>query len=634
MKKLMTFAVSALCAEVVSAATYYVSPDGSGEAFTRDKPGALQDAFDKVTATYAAYAKGGGPKSFDAGDVVILKKGLYDFSTSEGVKPTFGAGNSYGYVSANWLTIRADDDCEKPADVTILGGGEKKSVRALSLNGRIRVAGICFTNCAAVGGLGGAVYCNNAVAGKQTSVLMPSFTNCEFRCCTAAQGGAIYWNNTALNEATVGCVFEGNSSTSYGGAIRINSQSILLRSCSFAGNSGKGVVWAGSDTGSRGGGSVYNCGFTNNVCTGAVVGNGGSTLTVTNCTFCGNSCGTCVSSSPVVRHCDFRFNKGTNTGGACVSYASSASDCGFYCNTNAMPTGTYDAYGTIFISQSGIVSNCWFTGNRVTGGRYKVGTAGGGCSFYNCGFTNNATGTYGGAICGNNKNASYKAVRCSFIGNNGGSQAGIAWNGGRLVDCVCVSNTAQNNASGGFAAATNCLFFANYSSLKTGTGCSFARLVNCTVAGDRSPRGFLGASATAYNTLFYSNSGGDIGDGTATTGKSAWVTNCVLTGGYYTGMVNNMSLNGAENIKATLAFLRENCGCVTTTSRLLFNNLDNPDTGFRPFRKSSTTDAGMNVGLDEKSGDLAGNPRIRGKAIDIGCYECQELPPGLTILLR
>ena len=42
----------------------------------------------------------------------------------------------------------------------------------------------------------------------------------------------------------------------------------------------------------------------------------------------------------------------------------------------------------------------------------------------------------------------------------------------------------------------------------------------------------------------------------------------------------------------------------------------------------------MNVGLDEKSGDLAGNPRIRGKAIDIGCYECQELPPGLTILLR
>ena len=191
MKKLMTIAVSALCAEVVSAATYYVSPDGSGEAFTRDKPGALQDAFDKVTATYAAYAKGGGPKSFDAGDVVILKKGLYDFSTSEGVMPTFGAGNSYGYVSANWLTIRADDDCEKPADVTILGGGEKKSVRALSLNGRIRVAGICFTNCAAVGGLGGAVYCNNAVAGKQTSVLMPSFTNCEFRCCTAAGRRAV-----------------------------------------------------------------------------------------------------------------------------------------------------------------------------------------------------------------------------------------------------------------------------------------------------------------------------------------------------------------------------------------------------------------------------------------------------------
>ena len=121
----MTIAVSALCAEVVSAATYYVSPDGSGEAFTRDKPGALQDAFDKVTATYAAYAKGGAPKSFDAGDVVILKKGLYDFSTSEGVTPTFGAGNSYGYVSANWLTIRADDDCEKPADVTILGGGER-----------------------------------------------------------------------------------------------------------------------------------------------------------------------------------------------------------------------------------------------------------------------------------------------------------------------------------------------------------------------------------------------------------------------------------------------------------------------------------------------------------------------------
>ena len=618
LRVIIAVATGCMMSSAFALTTYYVSPDGSGDAFTYDNPGVLQDALDAVTANYASFAKDKVPTSYEAGYEVILKKGTYDFSASEGVTPGFGSGKACAAVSAHWVVIRAEDGA-KPSEVTLLGGGEETDMRGFSLRGRIRVVGLCITNCV-TSGYGGAVYCNNSAPGQVTYVYMPSFSNCEFRCCSATQGGAVYWGNTAMNEDTVGCVFENNSATDFGAAIRIDTakDALRIRRCAFVGNQGgRGIVWAGSDASANGGGFAEDCGFTNNVCTLAVLGNGGQATTATRCNFVGNQAGTCLSWGGVARDCQFIRNSGSNTGGACLS-GGSAYDCGFLCNTNAMPSGTYDAYGLV-IQDAKVVSNCWFTGNCATGGRYKKGGAAGGAGMLavDCAFTNNVADGGGGVLCSNAGGKPFTALRCSFVGNSGG----IASSGGSLVNCVCISNTAWENVCGGYSVATNCLFFGNRCSGPSATAATWTRFINCTIAKNYPGRGFLGAHALAINTFFYQNSNGDMGDGTGAAGASAWVSNCVFTSGYYTGAINNRSMNGPAAIAETLAFLKENCGCVTSLDGLKFNDLTNPDIGFRPLKGSSTQDAGQDVGFGEKSRDLAGAKRVCGEAVDIGCYE-------------
>ncbi len=39
-------------------------------------------------------------------------------------------------------------------------------------------------------------------------------------------------------------------------------------------------------------------------------------------------------------------------------------------------------------------------------------------------------------------------------------------------------------------------------------------------------------------------------------------------------------------------------------------------------------------GMTSANFDLDGCPRVHGKAIDAGCFECQDFPPGLSVLIR
>lgn len=54
---------------------------------------------------------------------------------------------------------------------------------------------------------------------------------------------------------------------------------------------------------------------------------------------------------------------------------------------------------------------------------------------------------------------------------------------------------------------------------------------------------------------------------------------------------------------------------------------------YAPDASSLLRNAGVEIPRFADGVDLAGNPRVHGREIDIGCYECQTAP-GLTIFVR
>ena len=62
----------------------------------------------------------------------------------------------------------------------------------------------------------------------------------------------------------------------------------------------------------------------------------------------------------------------------------------------------------------------------------------------------------------------------------------------------------------------------------------------------------------------------------------------------------------------------------------MFRNYANGD--YRPKTRGALYDRGIDM-LVDVSFDLAGKPRVFGKAIDIGCYESQ-MKGGFSIVIR
>nr|MCR5838408.1 hypothetical protein [Kiritimatiellia bacterium] len=54
---------------------------------------------------------------------------------------------------------------------------------------------------------------------------------------------------------------------------------------------------------------------------------------------------------------------------------------------------------------------------------------------------------------------------------------------------------------------------------------------------------------------------------------------------------------------------------------------------YRPASGGLLVDTGAEVQGFASLVDLGGNPRVVGKHIDVGCYECQSVP-GLMIFVR
>ncbi len=322
--------------------------------------------------------------------------------------------------------------------------------------------------------------------------------------------------------------------------------------------------------------------------------------------------------------------------------------------------------------------------NEAGGAGTSRSTRTSGCRLIDCVVSNNlATGNsaYGGGV--GSGRAGHWIEHCTLIGNRVvGSKPGNAASGGtifcdrfaRIYDCVLTNNTCGTSASSAGIGCGNCAIVSNCTVIASG-GISVggdvqnsitqpSEIVGCYMDGCGTTQGACsgGANASVRNCFMtgYAGDGGAIASPAnsclfenctivrnyrgARVGASACVpfVNCVFDNRYTSGS-QDISVPGTHsNVGATLTncwfyaknrieTFMPNTNCVFT-SNPRFVDMENGD--YHLTRKSPLRDAGLDRDWMTNAVDLDGNPRVFGKAVDIGCYENQELKQGLILLLR
>jgi parallel beta-helix repeat protein len=312
----------------------------------------------------------------------------------------------------------------------------------------------------------------------------------------------------------------------------------------------------------------------------------GSSPTITNCTFSGNSayngCGMYnSSSSPTITNCTFNGNSASYSGGGMYNYRSSSSptitNCTFSDNSalygggilnsdHSNPTLTNCAFSGNIASRSGggmynnnsspAVTNCTFTGNSVSpGGDYYGG--GGICNYTssptitNCTFSGNSSTDRGGGIL--NSSSSPTLTDCTFSGNSAYVGGGIYNDSGSpaVTNCSFSDNDASYSGGGMYnysssPTITNCTFTGNSASEEGGgmfsRSSSSPKITDCTFSGNSASYGGgvfnlnIGSNPTITNCTFSSNSATDGGGIFNSSGSSLALANCILWGNTATGM--------------------------------------------------------------------------------------------------
>lgn len=165
--------------------------------------------------------------------------------------------------------------------------------------------------------------------------------------------------------------------------------------------------------------------------------------------------------------------------------------------------------------------------------------------------------------------------------------------------------------------------------VRYGGGNDNTRMENCTIAGNTVEGSLPDDSAalfcTSWHVLFYNN----IFAGNVETGKSGKCTSVKLdtNGGSNYKYMNNITDDVLIGGSAT-----KSVGNKVAQAQDLFRNAAGGNYTLK------TGCAGCNAGTANglarlPSVDLAGNPRVFGKAIDVGCYECQR-NTGLVVLVQ
>ena len=328
------------------------------------------------------------------------------------------------------------------------------------------------------------------------------------------------------------------------------------------------------------------------------------------------------STNSIVRYCTFLKNTATQNGGAAYSPSTNLfENCFFYGNN---VTAANSGGGALFYDHctylDTIAVNCHFYSNEcsvtatpATSMRYGGGavSCGSNCAFYHCTFFHNHSNNAGGAVYFGNGNQFHY---CMFIGNAGG--LGGALYGGAassllVSNCLLANNEAAQNGGAIYTTGSSC------------------RSVNSTFVNHKATDNTIihGSSGfTFFNSISWNN-------GTDPDNLFNDDINCQYAA------VEGVFMNGEGNINMTTAdFQFQNP--VTWTgwtddpdelAALLAADYTLADGSL--CRNAGSTNILSLSGYHFPETDLAGNPRINGAQIDIGCYEiqCDETPITYTI---
>jgi predicted outer membrane repeat protein len=318
--------------------------------------------------------------------------------------------------------------------------------------------------------------------------------------------------------------------------------------------------------------SLDNCTFINNSDeTGGAISSVFSALTLTDCTFSGNTAddqggalwadhGTLTAT-----RCVFHDNHGGSGGGACVRGPATFVDCQFNYNTSATLGGGLSASNPLVLTNSSFAGNSavsggglylrdgdtnWSTQATVSGCDFTTNTANAGGGLYlhwvhphapfkptviDCRFTGNAAAMHhGGGIA--NHDGSPRIIDCAFMGNTAVQGGGAICSTNELHDVYCTLIGCDFRANVGeygggvynystlpssliaHASLTNCSFIHNWGLFTAGGlfnfGVASATVTNCTFTAN-----------VGYNDGYYNGGGGIVN-----TNSVATVNNCILWG--------------------------------------------------------------------------------------------------------
>ena len=633
-----------LLSGTVQSATYYVKPDGDDSKDGKSWANAL-----------ATPNKGFAKVNSSKGSTLIISNGIYQL--------TGAIGCTGGADEANRTVVKGFSG--NPDDVIFDAHGESEGLRLASY---ITISGITVSNgvnnvdgtkCPA----GGIRFANNSGSGADYEIIV---TNCVVTCCTNIFPDGMHGAAVALygHNLMVDSVVRNNTSINANGAgvIMVNRTSDLkgppkMLRCRIEGNSsaksGGGVYVSGNinaDSGKSAGGAVVeieDCEIIGN--TAAVTGAGIFCpgyfhQRITGCIISNN---TATSNGG-----GLRFEKGSatlvnslvadnaanNGAGADIVPTASSPDVAIatlYC-TNTMfkqNEASRDSGGAVRIYQYGraFFDDCRFEGNKVVyngngddsgGGAVWLANQGshatnpcGYCSVSNCVFGGNVSGGRGGALgCTWNTNFCGAVVNCIFTNNQSRLQGGG----------LCIREAVANPNP---AIIRNCLFAFNETTGTSGDTngggvCLVTRsnlvVENCTIV-----------SNNIRTTASSIKSGGI---------HHRWggtLKNCIVA-------FNTKNVQPEDSSWADLSnsYYKNCCGWPMVSKFTTANGCINLDPKFTDAANGDFTlsdgspcrDAGAYADWMATARDLAGNKRVRGKSVDIGCYEGPAV--GLIMLLR
>ena len=375
-----------------------------------------------------------------------------------------------------------------------------------------------------------------------------------------------------------GFAITGGSGTGFplprGGGMYNSGSSPTVINCTFTGNSafGGGGMWnGGSDP------TLSNCTFSGNTAMagGAGMENYDSSPTVTNCTFTGNlAVGSFVgpdggggmfnsnNSNPALINCTFSGNTAGDRGGGVR-------------NVNSSPT----------------VTDCTFIANAAAFGGGMANTFSS-PTVTNCTFSGNSFGAGGGMF---NVESSPTVTGCTFNENSVviGGGMGNHTSSPTVINCTFIDNAASN-AGGGMLNQLS----------------SSPTLTNCTFSANSAHRGGGmrndASSPTVINCTFSGNSATTGGGGMDNNSSSPTVTNCIL----WDDSPDEIFIGGSSDPSVTFSNVQGGFpGIGNIDADPLFVDPDNGDLRLQPG--SPCIDAGDNTAVPgDITTDLDGNPRF------------------------